>query len=113
MGYVNTPELLPGYRGHSAIVRHNTNFTTVHTQVTIGGCSVEYMNKLLCQFTSVVEHRMLYTSVLSICMTLLQGHTKSKFVFQFTIVCLRSYWAPVFRVFSSLSATAALFYSEK
>ena len=76
------------YRGHSAIVRHNTNFATVHTQVTAGGCSVEYMNKLLCQFTSVVEHRMLYTSVLSICMTLLQGHTKSKFVFQFTIVCL-------------------------
>ena len=57
---------------------------------------------------------MLYTSVLSICTTSLQGHTKffEKKIFQFAMVCLRSYLAPVFRVSSSLSATAALFYSK-
>ena len=64
------------YRGHSAIVQHNTNLATVHSRVTVGGCSVEYEYKLLRQFARVVAHRMLYTSVLSIFTTSLQGHTK-------------------------------------
>ena len=64
------------YRGHLALVQHNTNFTTVHSPVTVGGCSVKYKYKLLCQFACFVVHRMLYTSVFSICTTLVQGHTK-------------------------------------
>ena len=35
------------YKVHLAIVRHNTNFATVHSGVTVGGCSVEYEYKLL------------------------------------------------------------------
>ena len=42
------------YSGHSAIVQHNTNFVTVHSQVTVGGCSVEYKYKLLRLFTTTV-----------------------------------------------------------
>ena len=38
---------------------------------------LEYEYKRLCQFACAVAHRMLYTSVLSICTTSLQGHTKS------------------------------------
>ena len=34
------------YKGHLAIVQHNTNFTTVHSQLRVGGCSVEYEYKL-------------------------------------------------------------------
>ena len=64
------------YRGHSAIVRHNTNFATVHSRVTVGGCSMKYEYKFLRQFTHVAR-RMPYTSVLSVCTTSLQGHTKS------------------------------------
>ena len=63
------------YRGHSAIVQHNTNVATVHSRVTVGGCSVEYEYKLLRQFARVVAHRMPYTSILSICTTSLQGRT--------------------------------------
>ena len=37
---------------------------------------MEYEYKFLQQFARVVAHRMPYTSVLSICTTLLQGHTK-------------------------------------
>ena len=39
------------YRGHSTIVRHNTNLATVYT---VGGWSVEYEYKLLHQFTVTV-----------------------------------------------------------
>ena len=42
------------YRGHSAIVQHNTNVATAHSQVTVGSCSVEYEYKLLRQFTTTV-----------------------------------------------------------
>ena len=42
------------YRGHLAIVQHNTNFATVHSQVTVGGCSVKYECKLLRQCTTMV-----------------------------------------------------------
>ena len=42
------------YRGHSAIVQHNSNLATVHSWVTVGGCSVEYNYKLVCQFTATV-----------------------------------------------------------
>ena len=34
------------YRGHSAIVGHNTNLATVHSRVTVGGCLMEYEYKL-------------------------------------------------------------------
>ena len=64
------------YRGHLALVRHNTNFATVHSWVTVSGCLVEYEYKLLRQLACFIVHRMLYTSVFSICMTLVQGHTK-------------------------------------
>ena len=37
-----------------AIVGHNTNLATVHSQVTVSSCSVEYEYKLLCQFTKIV-----------------------------------------------------------
>ena len=43
------------YRGHSALVQHNTNFATVHSWETVGGCLVEYEYKLLHQFTTTVE----------------------------------------------------------
>ena len=42
------------YRGHLATVQHNTNFATVHSRVTVGGCSVDYEYKLLHQFTTTV-----------------------------------------------------------
>ena len=48
------------YRVHSATVQHNTNFATVHSQVTLGGCSVEYKYKLLRQFTTTVAIYGLY-----------------------------------------------------
>ena len=65
------------YRSHSAIVQHDTNLATVYSQVTVGSCLVEYEYKLLCHLVcDHVLHRMLYTSILSICTTLLQGHTK-------------------------------------
>ena len=35
------------HRGIRLLVQHNTNFSTVHSQVTIGGCSVEYDYKLV------------------------------------------------------------------
>ena len=38
------------YRGHLALVWHNTNFAMVHSQVTVGGSSVECEYKLLHQF---------------------------------------------------------------
>ena len=33
---------------------HNTNLATIHSQVTIGSCLMEYEYKLLCQFTTTV-----------------------------------------------------------
>ena len=36
------------YRGQSVIIQHNTNFATVHSRVTEGGCSVEYECCLQC-----------------------------------------------------------------
>ena len=35
-------------------VQHNTNFATVHSQVTVHGCSMEYEYKLLRQFSTTV-----------------------------------------------------------
>ena len=58
-------------------LKHGKVFSaTVHSRVTVRGCSVEYEYKFLHQFARVVAHRMPYTSVLSIYTTLLQGHTK-------------------------------------
>ena len=65
------------YGRHSVIVRHNSKFATVHTWVTVGGCSMEFEYNFLRQFVHAVARRMPYTSVLSICMTLLQGHVKN------------------------------------
>ena len=48
------------YRGHSAILQCNTTFATVHSQVTVGGCSVEYEYKLL--YVSLLTFRMPYTN---------------------------------------------------
>jgi len=48
--------------------RHNTNFTTVHSRVTVGSCSKEYKYKLLCQFAHIVAHKMPHTSISSIYM---------------------------------------------
>ena len=59
------------------IVWHNTNFITVHSRVTIGGCSMKFEHKIEHQFAHAIAHRMPYTSILFICMTLLQGYTKS------------------------------------
>ena len=50
------------YRGNSAIVQHSTNFATVYSRVTVGGCSVEYEYKVLRQLARVVVHRILFTS---------------------------------------------------
>ena len=63
-------------RRHSAIVRHSSNLVTVHSQVTVGGSSVEFEYNFLRQFARTVGCRVSYTSVLSICTTLLQGHMK-------------------------------------
>ena len=98
------------YREHSVIVQHNTKFATVHSQVIVGSCSVEYDYKLLHKFAHIVAHRMPYTSNLSFFPTLPQGHTKRFLIFfQFAIVCLRSYWIHILQVSSNLSATATLF----
>ena len=64
------------YRGHSAIVQHNTNFATVHSQVTVGGCSVEYEYKLLRQFTTTVGGTRCYLWLKQSQSNSLQGHTK-------------------------------------
>ena len=116
------------YRGHLAIVQHNTNFATVHSQVTVGGCSVEYECKLLCQYTTTVgatEPEQLNVSLLTLLHTecriplfyLLVGHRfrvtqrafkKNFFFVHYVIVGLQSCWVPILWVSSSLSATAAL-----
>ena len=64
------------YLRHLAVVHNNTNFATAHSQVTVrmlGGVQVQ-TSMSVC---SLVAHRIPYTSVLSTCTTLLQGHTKS------------------------------------
>ena len=71
---LHQPVTMEGIR---LVVRHNTNFITVHSRVTIGGCSMKFEHKIEHQFAHAIAHRMPYTSILSICMTLLQGHTKS------------------------------------
>ena len=83
------------YRGHSAIVQHNTNFATVHSRVTVGGCSVEYEYKLSHQFAHVVAHRMPYTYLFIRHRCRATRSVFEKF-FQFAVVCLQSYWVPIF-----------------
>ena len=65
------------YERHLVIVRHNSKFATVHSRVTVSGCSIEFEYNFLRQFSHAVACRMPYISILSICMTSLQGHTKS------------------------------------
>ena len=64
------------YRGHLALVCHNTNFATVHSRVTVGGCSVEYKYKLLCQFTKTVGGTRCYLWFKESQSNSPQGHTK-------------------------------------
>ena len=64
------------YRGHLALVRHNTNLATVHCRVAVGGCSVEYKYKLLCQFTKTVGGTRCYLWFKESQNNSLQGHTK-------------------------------------
>ena len=61
--YKNTNRFFTTSR-HLAIVQHNTKFATVHGQVRVGSCSVEYEYSLLHQFSCVVAHGMPYTSIL-------------------------------------------------
>ena len=85
------------YRGHSATVQHNTNFATVHSRVTVGGCSVECEYKHLGQFACIVTHRMPYSSIY-----LFTWHwcraTQSVFGPKKFPVCrsLQSHWVPIF-----------------
>ena len=64
------------YRGHSAIVWHSTNFATVHSRVTEGGCLMEYKYKLLCQFSTAVGGTRWYLWLKQSHSNSLQGHTK-------------------------------------
>ena len=61
---------------HSATVQHNTNFATVRSQVTLGGCSVDYEYKLLRQFTTTVGGTSCYLWLEQSQSNSLQGHTK-------------------------------------
>ena len=66
------------YRGHSALVQHNTNFAIVHSRVTVGGNLVEceynyisspaWVSRLFsqCSITSTKCHLSLNTSTLPI-----------------------------------------------
>ena len=63
------------YRGHLATVQHNTNFAKVHTQVILGGCSVDYEYKLLRQFTTTVGGTSCYLWLKQSQSNSLQGHT--------------------------------------
>ena len=60
----------------SAIVQHKTNFATVHSQVTLGGCSVENEYKLLCQFTTTLGGTSCYLWLTQSQRNSLQGHMK-------------------------------------
>jgi len=55
----------------------NTNFTTVHSQVTLGGFSMEFEQKLLSSVFSRCWAQNAIYQHLYICITLLQGHMKS------------------------------------
>ena len=46
---------------------------------------MEYECKFLCQFARVAAHRMPYTSILSICTTLVLGHSSPQFVCKVTL----------------------------
>ena len=77
------PKKLPGFYNNQSQQRvfscslAYSKFATVHSWVTVGGCSMEFEYNFLCQFARTVARRMPYISVLSICMASLQGHTKS------------------------------------
>ena len=64
------------YRGHSAIVQPNTNFATVDSRVTVGGCSMEYEYKLLRQFTTTVGRTSCNSSLKKSQSNSLQGHMR-------------------------------------
>ena len=64
------------YRGYLAIVGHDTNLTTVHSHVTVGGCLMEYEYKLLRQFTTTVGGTRCYLSLKKNHINSLQGCTK-------------------------------------
>ena len=60
----------------------------------LGKSYIKYEYKLLCQFARDVAHRMPYTSVLSICTTSLQGHTKVR-IFTGCLFCVGAYYLDV------------------
>ena len=94
----------------TVIVQHNSKFTTVHSWVTVGGCSMEFEYNFLRQFACAVACRMPYTNIISIYTTSLQGHTKS---FWKKIPVRHGLFSKlVSQVSRSLSAAAAQFYSE-
>ena len=57
-----TKKLLDFYNNQRAFgySSASTNFATVHSRKTVGGCSVEYKYTFLRQFARVVAHRMLF-----------------------------------------------------
>ena len=83
LGYITFPtEKGPDFynnqslRGYLALVRHNTNFATVHSRVTVGGCLVEYKYKLLGQFTKTVGGTRCYLRFKESQSNSMQGQTK-------------------------------------
>ena len=62
-------------RQTQSIVQVN-NFTTVHSRVTVGGCSMEYKYKLLCQFTTTVGGARCWLWLKKSQSNSQQGHTK-------------------------------------
>jgi len=99
------------YRGHSAIVQHNTGFTTLCSWMTVDDCLVEYKYKLLHQLICIIAHRLLYTSLLSITMILLQGRMNKKCSFCHRQVSLRS--CCILRISNSLSAPVLVWDASK
>ena len=64
------------YRGHLAMVGHNIYLTTVHSWVTVGGCSMEYKYKPVHQYTTTVGGTRCHLWLKQSQSNLLQGHTK-------------------------------------
>ena len=85
-------------------IQYNTNFATVHSQVTVDGCSVEYKHKLMRQFTMTVGGTRCSLWLKQSQSNSLQGHTK--------LFCLQSYWVYVFRVSSRVSAIATVLFRD-
>ena len=104
---------------HSATVQYDTNFATVRSQVTLGGCSVDYEYKLLRQFTTTVGGTSCYLWLKQSQSNSLQGHTK-----RFLLISqnrterqwLKGYWIlekPVPRDFENKLRRTGKFFFQK